>query len=297
MTGYLRENGQIGIRDHLLALPSVVCSNRAALAAGQAVGGVWVEHPLGCAQIGADKEQTWRTLVGIGAHPNVRRTVVIGLGCEGVQAATIHQGILDRGREAAVYSIQTAGGTDQAAEMAAAALRNAPPADRVPLPPERLILGVEGLGLFGGRADPVVAAFREAGGRVVRALAPGETAPEGAVVIDYAEPVPDGVPEVFMRAGAGDSETITGLVASGCHLVLAPADAARIGGHPIAPVVRLGYDPALARALADDMDGMVDARTPDQWAAFLLSVADGTPTAAEEVGAALFAIERLGPTL
>lgn len=297
MTGYLRENGQIGIRDHLLALPSVVCSNRAALEAGRAAGGVWIEHPLGCAQIGADKEQTWRTLVGVGAHPNVRRTVVIGLGCEGVQASTIHQGIVERGRAAAVYSIQTAGGTDQAAALAVRALREAPPAERVPLPPERLILGVEGLDLFGGRADAVVRAFREAGGRVVRALAPGQTPPEGAVVIDYAEPVPDGPPEVYMRAGWGDSETVTGLVASGCHLVLAPADATRMGGHPIAPVVRIGYDPALARALADDMDGMIDARTADQWVAFLLSVADGHPTAAEEVGAALFAIERLGPTL
>jgi altronate dehydratase len=100
-----------------------------------------------------------------------------------------------------------------------------------------------------------------------------------------------------MRAATGDTETIAGLVASGCHLVLAAGDKGRIGGHPVAPVVRVGYDPSLAQALADDIDGMIMDRSADQWVAFLLTVAGGQKTAAEELGAESFAIERLGPTL
>ncbi|MCL4351557.1 MAG: UxaA family hydrolase, partial [Firmicutes bacterium] len=53
--GYRRENGTAGVRDLLLVLPAVVCANRAAWAAAQAIpGSVALEHPLGCAQIGAD---------------------------------------------------------------------------------------------------------------------------------------------------------------------------------------------------------------------------------------------------
>jgi altronate dehydratase large subunit len=191
MPGYLRENGEVGIRDHLLALPSVVCSNRAALEAGRAVGGVSIEHPLGCAQIGADKDQTWRTLVGVGAHPNVRHTVVIGLGCEGVQASTIHQGILDRGRAADVFSIQSAGGTDQASSLAEDVLQNhqPQPVDQVPISASKLLLGVADLKPLGERGEAIVQAFLAAGGRVLRAMTLSHSAPSDHVV-NYAEPVP-----------------------------------------------------------------------------------------------------------
>lgn len=55
--GYRRANGDVGVRNYLLALPSVVCATRATARAVQDLpNAMTVEHPVGCAQIGADRD-------------------------------------------------------------------------------------------------------------------------------------------------------------------------------------------------------------------------------------------------
>lgn len=81
--GYRRPNGTIGVRNHVLVVPSVMCANHVVERIGRAVPDVvTVNHPTGCAQIGADFEQTKRTIAGFAAHPNVAAVLVVGLGCE-----------------------------------------------------------------------------------------------------------------------------------------------------------------------------------------------------------------------
>jgi altronate dehydratase large subunit len=88
--GYRRANGSVGIRNHVLILPSVVCANRVARGISQLVAGTtWVEHQHGCTQLGADAELTRRVLVSHGAHPNVYGVVVVGLGCETMRAQDV----------------------------------------------------------------------------------------------------------------------------------------------------------------------------------------------------------------
>ena len=88
--GYRRPDGKVGIRNHVLILPSVVCANRAARGISQAVAGTtWVEHQHGCTQLGADAELTARVLVAHGTHPNVAGVIVVGLGCETIRAQDI----------------------------------------------------------------------------------------------------------------------------------------------------------------------------------------------------------------
>ena len=88
--GYKRPDGKVGIRNHVLILPSVVCANRAARGISQAVEGTtWVEHQHGCTQLGADAELTSRVLVAHGTHPNVAGVIVVGLGCETIRAQDI----------------------------------------------------------------------------------------------------------------------------------------------------------------------------------------------------------------
>jgi altronate dehydratase large subunit len=294
--GFPRENGTIGIRDYLLALPSVVCSNEAArLAAEGLPDGVTFEHPVGCAQVGADKEQTWRVLVGVGSHPNVRAVMVVGLGCEGIVAETVAQGIQERGRATSVVTIQAAGGTDQAGAAARAALmRYASPGRTAVLPLSELILGVGDIRALGEAGAALVAAFEARGGRTVRVADDHQSVD---AVIDYAAPVPAGARRVRMRAGTGDAETVTGLAATGAHMIVAAGDATHLGGHPVCPVVRIGYDPAIRRALQDELDGDIRDRSAEQWVDYLLEVADGRMTASEAMGSTVFAIERIGPTL
>ncbi|MHB1654275.1 MAG: UxaA family hydrolase [Desulfitobacteriaceae bacterium] len=113
LTGYKRANGGVGIRNHVLILSTIVCANH--VAAGiekQVPGAVSVTHQHGCAQIGADYEQTFRTLVGFAAHSNVFATVVVGLGCEELEAEKIAEAARQAGQEnVAVVIIQKEGGT------------------------------------------------------------------------------------------------------------------------------------------------------------------------------------------
>ncbi|MEW6624661.1 MAG: UxaA family hydrolase [Bacillota bacterium] len=84
--GYVRDNGEAGVRNHLAILPSAYCANRVAdLIARQVEGATALTHTVGCGQIGADFEQTANTLKGLGINPNVGAVLVVGLGCERFQ--------------------------------------------------------------------------------------------------------------------------------------------------------------------------------------------------------------------
>lgn len=88
--GYRRPDGSVGVRNHVLILPTVVCGAHTAQKVTQLVRGtVAFYHQHGCAQIGADWQQTLRTWVGMAAHPNVAGVVLMGLGCEAVQARLV----------------------------------------------------------------------------------------------------------------------------------------------------------------------------------------------------------------
>ncbi len=88
--GYRRPNGSVGIRNHVLVMPSVTCANQVARAISANIKGTtWFEHQHGCCQLGPDAAQTMRALVGHGVHPNVYGVVVVGLGCEVVRAQEV----------------------------------------------------------------------------------------------------------------------------------------------------------------------------------------------------------------
>lgn len=293
--GYVRADGSVGVRNLRLALPSVVCANRAALEAVRSVSdGVAIEHPVGCAQIGADRDQTKRVLVGVGAHPNVRTTAVIGLGCEGVPAAEVFEEVQGRRSMASVVTIQSAGGTTEAAAAARVFLEQDPPisnATRQEVSIHHLVLGVGPIEGLGSKGREVVDAFLRRGGKVVQS----NTGESGAM--PYAARIPDDADRVLMEAGEGSNQVMTGLAASGAQILLAECDRYRVGGHPVVPVIRIGYDPAIRAALQDDMDGMMNDRDAEAWVDWILDVASGEKTMAEMLGSSVFAIARIGPTL
>jgi len=113
LMGYRRSNGKVGVRNHVLILSSIVCANHVAdHIFRQVAGTVSVTHQHGCAQVGSDFEQTFRTLVGFAAHPNVYGTVVVGLGCEQMEAERVAEAARQAGHEnIEVVIIQQEGGT------------------------------------------------------------------------------------------------------------------------------------------------------------------------------------------
>ncbi|MDP1559944.1 MAG: altronate dehydratase family protein [Pirellulaceae bacterium] len=95
--GYLRENGQVAIRNEIWILNTVGCVNQtaqqlAAWANRTLVGrvpnldGVYAfSHPYGCSQLGDDLQATRNILSGLTRHPHAAAVLFLGLGCENNQ--------------------------------------------------------------------------------------------------------------------------------------------------------------------------------------------------------------------
>lgn len=125
MLGYVRPDGRVGIRNYLLVMSTVVCSSFVARRiADQVQGAVAVENPFGCGQLGPDLEVTRRTLIGMARNPNVGGVLVVGLGCEQIQADDLVREIERTGKPVEKVVVQEVdGGTPAAIERGVTLLR------------------------------------------------------------------------------------------------------------------------------------------------------------------------------
>ena len=106
--GYRRENGRVGVRNHVILLPLDDLSNAACLAVENHVKGTLaLPHHYGRLQFGADLELHFRTLIGIGSNPNVAAVVVIGIEPEWTRVIT--DGIAKTGKPVFGFSIEQNG--------------------------------------------------------------------------------------------------------------------------------------------------------------------------------------------
>ena len=82
INAYVRENGDIGIRNEIWIVPTVGCVNSIAKQLSEKTGAVCFSHPYGCSQLGDDQKNTQLILKGLIKHPNAGGVLVLGLGCE-----------------------------------------------------------------------------------------------------------------------------------------------------------------------------------------------------------------------
>ena len=109
--GYKRENGRVGVRNHVIILPVDDLSNAAAEAVAHNVKGTLaLPHPYGRLQFGADLELHFRTLIGTGANPNVAAVVVICI--EPGWAKKVADGIAKTGKPVAYFGVEQHGDHD-----------------------------------------------------------------------------------------------------------------------------------------------------------------------------------------
>ncbi|MBE7031669.1 MAG: altronate dehydratase [Ruminococcaceae bacterium] len=80
--GYVRENGDVGIRNEIWIINTVGCVNKVAKRLAELTGAYTFEHPFGCSQLGDDHKNTQLVLRGLVNHPNAGGVLVLGLGCE-----------------------------------------------------------------------------------------------------------------------------------------------------------------------------------------------------------------------
>ena len=118
--GYRRENGRVGVRNHVIVLPVDDISNAAAEAVANNIKGTLaIPHPYGRLQFGADLELHFRTLIGAGSNPNVAAVVVIGI--EDGWVKRVVDGIAATGKPVQGYGIELHGDHETIRRASAAA--------------------------------------------------------------------------------------------------------------------------------------------------------------------------------
>lgn len=275
--GFRRADGRSGVRNHLLVLPSVVCSTHVAGEIAAAAGGVAVVHQHGCLQVGDDLQHSERLLTGVALNPNVGGALVVSLGCETLRGAGLARKIGERGGQVELVGIQADGGTaaalahgrEAAARIGAELSRR----EAVDFPREELLVGLD-LGEDDGEARAIEAAFAAAG-----------------------------VGVVHPPAGVDGPESHVELVAAGAAILVSrpPAEEAPMG-FAVAPVVAVARQGELHDALAEDFDvPAVPGEEPGALGARVVAAtlvhAAGAPTAAEARGSREFVLRRLAVTM
>ncbi len=118
--GWRRENGRVGVRNHVLILPLDDLSNAACEAVANNVKGTLaIPHAYGRLQFGEDLALFFRTLIGTGCNPNVAAVVVIGI--EDGWTKRVVDGIAKTGKPVTGFGIEGTGDIGTIAKASRAA--------------------------------------------------------------------------------------------------------------------------------------------------------------------------------
>lgn len=157
--GYRRENGEIGIRNYVEVIYTVLCSSKVAQDIAAGYKNVQVFGFPGC----YENEYALRLMAALGKHPNVAAVLIVGMGCEGTEISLLGQMISESGKPVKILKIHECGGTAatinsgrRAVESLLDYARHVP---QEPISPSDLILGVKcggSDGTSGLAANPAV---------------------------------------------------------------------------------------------------------------------------------------------
>jgi altronate dehydratase large subunit len=83
LRGYKRPDGTVGVRNHVLILPTVGCASETCrIISGLVNGTTSFVNQNGCGEVEGNRKLTQQVLAGLAANPNVYGTLLVGLGCE-----------------------------------------------------------------------------------------------------------------------------------------------------------------------------------------------------------------------
>lgn len=381
--GYKRENGDYGIRNHLLVIPTVICANQVCTRISQSVNAtVSIPHQHGCSQIGADKTRTFETLAGTGRNPNVGAVIIVSLGCEVIDPHELAANIAETGKPVEVIDIQSVGGSVKAIQKGieiAKRLRSEldqQPFVEVPINALRIgvkcggsdatsgmasnpALGVASDILIGQGGTVVISETTEiigaehvmaarcssqevadqlyhfierfeveinrmgadmrggnpSPGNIAGGLTTIEEKSLGCIskcgtspivgAFEYAEEIP-GKGLYFMDSPGNDIECVSGMAASGVHLVCFTTGRGTPTGAAVVPVIKITGNERIFQQMNDNLDVDVSAMLNGTLSLLdagqiiwqeIVEVAAGKETKAEVLGHQEFSINRIGPTL
>jgi len=159
--GYLRPNGDVGIRNDVWIVNTVGCVNKIAQTLAEKTGAKYFPHPFGCSQLGDDQAVTQQILKGMVEHPNAGGVLVLGLGCEN-NNIEVFKKLLGQWDDNRVKFLNTQDVSDEIEEgirLIRQLQENAAQQQRVPISIEKLRIGLKcggSDGLSGITANPLV---------------------------------------------------------------------------------------------------------------------------------------------
>ena len=174
--GYLRASGEMGIRNELWIVPTVGCVNGQAQAIAERLkrecdcshlDDVRVyTHNYGCSQLGDDHANTQRALAALIKHPNAGGVLVLGLGCENNQIASLKEvmGEWDEDRVRFLVAQEIEDEVDMGVQLCRELVEKMRMDRREPLPLSYLRIGLKcggSDGLSGITANPLVGRFSD----------------------------------------------------------------------------------------------------------------------------------------
>ena len=159
--GYLRKNGEVGIRNDVWIINTVGCVNKIAQRLAEKTGAKYFPHPFGCSQLGDDQAVTQQILKGMVEHPNAGGVLVLGLGCENNNIG-VFQKVLGSWDDDRVKFLNTQDVSDELEEgvrLIRILQENAAKQQRVSVSIDKLCVGLKcggSDGLSGITANPLV---------------------------------------------------------------------------------------------------------------------------------------------
>lgn len=173
--GFMRPDGQVGVRNEVWIIPTVGCVNNVATAlaksAGQRVKGTVEEviafpHPYGCSQMGDDQENTRTILADLVKHPNAGGVLVLGLGCENSNIDVLKPYLWDVDPDRVKFLVcqETEDEMEEGGRLLDELITYASSFEREPVSVSRLIVGMKcggSDGFSGITANPLVGRFSD----------------------------------------------------------------------------------------------------------------------------------------
>ena len=176
--GYLRPDGQVGIRNDIWVIPTVGCANTICCQIVEKVreslnsqpstlNFIHFPHNYGCSQLGDDHENTRKILRDMVLHPNASGVLIVGLGCENNQPKEFEKllGDYDRQRIRFLIAQEEEGDEVEAGVKIVKELYDqAQTYERVPVPISNLRVGLKcggSDGFSGITANPLLGAFSD----------------------------------------------------------------------------------------------------------------------------------------
>ncbi|GGA28609.1 UxaA family hydrolase [Paenibacillus physcomitrellae] len=168
--GYVRPNGEVGIRNEIWIINTVGCINKTCeilarqgteRVKGRAEGVYHFAHPYGCSQLGDDLEHTAKLLAALVHHPNAAGVLIVGLGCENNQLDTFSKiiGEVDPEKVRFMQTQDEADELDTGLQLIDELADYASTFKREPVPVSKLKIGLKcggSDGLSGITANPLV---------------------------------------------------------------------------------------------------------------------------------------------